>query len=68
MEECEYPRYRQAREAQPHEQDEFAFRIKGSSRLSARLAVLREIWNLREIARRTGDHCAFHAAEQSGFD
>lgn len=53
MEECEYIA-RQAREAQPHEQDEFAFRIKGSSRLSSRsLAVLREIWNLREeIARR----------------
>ena len=59
MEECEYIA-RQAREAQPHEQDEFAFRIKGSSRLSPRsLAVLREIWNLREEIARRQDRAPF---------
>lgn len=48
MQECDFIA-RQARESQPHEQDQFAFRIKGSSRLSPRsLAVLREIWTLRE--------------------
>lgn len=48
LEECEYIA-RQAREAQPHQQDPYAFRIKGSSRLSLRsLAVLREIWKFRE--------------------
>ena len=48
MEECEAIG-KQAREAQMHEPDPYAFHIKGSSYLSLRsLAVLREIWNLRE--------------------
>ncbi|HNX77960.1 MAG TPA: HRDC domain-containing protein [Candidatus Rifleibacterium sp.] len=59
LEECEYIA-RQAREAQPHEQDPFAFRIKGSSRLSPRsMAVLREIWTLREEIARKIDRAPF---------
>lgn len=59
LEECDYIA-RQARESQPHEQDPFAFRIKGSSRLSPRsMAVLREIWNLREEIARKMDRATF---------
>lgn len=48
MEECDAIG-KQAREAQVHEPDPYAFHIKGSSYLSMRsLAVLREVWNLRE--------------------
>ncbi len=48
MEECDFIA-KTAREAQNHEPDPYAFHIKGSSYLSKRsLAVLREIWNLRE--------------------
>ncbi|MDD3146663.1 MAG: HRDC domain-containing protein [Candidatus Riflebacteria bacterium] len=59
LEECEFIA-RQARESQPHEQDPFAFRIKGSSRLSPRsMAVLREVWNLREEIARKNDRATF---------
>ncbi len=59
LEECESIA-RQARESQVHEQDPYAFRIKGSSRLSARsLAVLREIWGLREEISRRIDRAPF---------
>jgi ribonuclease D len=59
LEECDYIA-RQAREAQPHQQDPYAFRIKGSSRLSLRsLAVLREIWNFREEIARKIDRAPF---------
>lgn len=59
MQECEFIA-RQAREAQPHVCDPFAFRIKGSSRLSPRsLAVLKEVWNLREQIAERMDRAAF---------
>lgn len=48
MEECEHIG-RQAREFHETEEDPYAFKIKGSARLSLRSqAVLREVWNLRE--------------------
>lgn len=48
MEECEAI-CKQAKEAHGHKPDPYAFHIKGSSYLSLRsLAVLREVWNLRE--------------------
>ncbi len=48
MEECDFIA-KQAREAHTQEPDPYAFHIKGSSYLSLRsLAVLREVWTLRE--------------------
>jgi ribonuclease D len=59
LEECFYIA-RDARESQPHENDPYAFRIKGSSRLSTRsLAVLREIWGLREAIAQKLDRATF---------
>lgn len=51
---------RDARDWKPNEQGPYSFRIKGSSRLSARsLAVLREIWNLRESIAKKQDRATF---------
>jgi ribonuclease D len=48
LEECEFIAT-EARKAREIKLDPYAFRIKGSSRLSARsLAVLKEVWTLRE--------------------
>lgn len=48
MEECDFIAA-EARKAKELKHDPFAFRIKGSSRLSSRsLAVLKEVWQLRE--------------------
>ena len=59
MEECEAIG-KQAREAQVHEPDPYAFHIKGSSYLSMRsLAVLREVWNLREEIAAKHDRAPF---------
>lgn len=59
MEECESIG-KQAREAHNHEPDPYAFHIKGSSYLSMRsLAVLREIWELREEIAAKQDRAPF---------
>ncbi len=59
LEECQYIA-RDARESQPHEANPYAFRIKGSSRLSTRsIAVLREVWNLREKIAQKQDRATF---------
>lgn len=59
MEECEAIG-KQAREAHVHEPDPYAFHIKGSSYLSMRsLAVLREVWNLREEIASKQDRAPF---------
>lgn len=58
-EEC-YHIAKAAREWKPSEQDSYSFRIKGSSRLSARsLAVLREVWTLRETIAKKQDRATF---------
>ena len=59
MEECDSIA-KQAREAQIQEHDPYAFHIKGSSYLSLRsLAVLREVWNLRESIAANVDRAPF---------
>ena len=59
MEECDSIA-KQAREAQNQEPDPYAFHIKGSSYLSLRsLAVLREVWKLRESIAATVDRAPF---------
>lgn len=59
LEDCQHIA-RDARESQPHEQNPYAFRIKGSSRLSTRsVAVLREIWALREKIAQKQDRATF---------
>ena len=59
MEECDYIA-KQAREAHTQAPDPYAFHIKGSSYLSLRsLAVLREVWNLREEIAATIDRAPF---------
>lgn len=59
LEDCHYIA-RDARDSQPHEQNPYAFRIKGSSRLSARsMAVLREVWSLREKIGQKQDRATF---------
>ncbi|PKL45532.1 MAG: hypothetical protein CVV41_00615 [Candidatus Riflebacteria bacterium HGW-Riflebacteria-1] len=59
MQECEYIA-REARESSPPLRNPYAFRIKGSSRLSQRsLAVLRSVWELREKIAERHDRAAF---------
>ena len=59
MEECEAIA-KQAREAHNQQPDPYAFHIKGSSYLSLRsLAVLREVWNLREEIAESIDRAPF---------
>ncbi len=59
MEECDSIA-KQARETHTQAPDPYAFHIKGSSYLSLRsLAVLREIWNLREEIAATIDRAPF---------
>ena len=59
MEECDSIA-RQAREAHAQAPDPYAFHIKGSSYLSLRsLAVLREVWNLREEIAESIDRAPF---------
>ena len=59
MEECDAIA-KQAREAHNQEPDPYAFHIKGSSYLSLRsLAVLREVWKLREEIAESIDRAPF---------
>ncbi|MBR4328458.1 MAG: HRDC domain-containing protein [Candidatus Riflebacteria bacterium] len=59
MEECDSIA-KQAREAHVQEPDPYAFHIKGSSYLSMRsLAVLREVWSLREEIAESIDRAPF---------
>lgn len=59
MQECEYIA-REARESSPPQKSPYAFRIKGSSRLSSRsLAVLRSVWELREKIAERHDRAPF---------
>ncbi|PKL50816.1 MAG: hypothetical protein CVV42_02080 [Candidatus Riflebacteria bacterium HGW-Riflebacteria-2] len=59
MQECEYIA-RASREVSPPKRNPYAFRIKGSSRLSPRsLAVLRSVWELREKIAERQDRASF---------
>jgi len=59
MQECEYIAH-DAREAPAPTRNPYAFRIKGSSRLSPRsLAVLRSVWELREKIAERQDRASF---------
>lgn len=58
-EECEYIA-QEARKGKEPQVDPYAFRIKGSSRLSPRsLAVLKEVWTLREMISEKIDRAPF---------